>query len=186
MATVGGNLCNALLAGPMISLCAALEGVCAIWTPGGAERRTSRFDFVEVPDRPAPGPWGTVAAHRPAREALTRRTAFRQISLTRLGRSGALLIWFADGDRRFVLTVTAATRRPVRVAFVPVRVAVENADSAITRLAAEPAPSPMPSRAPASITIALGAQVRVTIEGAPDAATLSSVMGALTARGGWR
>ena len=72
--------------------------------------------------------------------------------------------------------LAAAGGRP---AFVPVRVAIVTADSATTRLAAEPAPSPMPSRAPASITIALGAQVRVTIEGAPDAATLSSVMGAL-------
>ena len=79
--------------------------------------------------------------------------------------------------------LAAAGGRP---AFVPVRVAIVTADSATTRLAAEPAPSPMPSRAPALITIALGAQVRVTIEGAPDAATLSSVMGALTARGGWR
>ena len=73
-----------------------------------------------------------------------------------------------------------------RPAFVPVRVAIVNAECATTTLGAEPAPSPMPSRAPGSITIALGAQVRVTIEGAPDAATLSSVMGALTARGGWR
>jgi len=79
--------------------------------------------------------------------------------------------------------LAAAGGRP---AFVPVRVAIVTADSATTRPAAEPAPSPMPSRGPASITIALGAQVRVTIEGAPDAATLSSVMGALTARGGWR
>ena len=71
-------------------------------------------------------------------------------------------------------------------AFVPVWVAVEAAECAIATLAAEPASSPALSPTPASITIALGAQVRVTIEGAPDAAILSSVMGALTARGGWR
>ncbi len=39
-----------------------------------------------------------------------------------------------------------------------------------------------PPSAPATITIAFGAQVRMTIEGAPDAATLSSVIGALTGR----
>ena len=40
-------------------------------------------------------------------------------------------------------------------------------------------PPPAPA---ASITIAFGEQVRMTIEGAPDAATLSKVIGALTAR----
>src|SRR6266852_6578999 len=38
-ATVGGNLCMALPAGPMISLIAALDGSCTIWTPGAGERR---------------------------------------------------------------------------------------------------------------------------------------------------
>jgi transposase len=55
--------------------------------------------------------------------------------------------------------------------FVPVRVAEEP----------EGACAPAPARA--TITIAFGAQVRLTIESAPDAATLSTVMGALAARG---
>src|SRR5580704_17542759 len=38
-ATVGGILCMALRAGPMISLMAALDGVCTIWNPEGTERR---------------------------------------------------------------------------------------------------------------------------------------------------
>ena len=46
MATVGGNLCMALPAGPMISLTAALDGVCTIWTPDGDERRVAVIDFV--------------------------------------------------------------------------------------------------------------------------------------------
>ena len=33
-ATVGGNLCMSLPAGPMISLTAALDGICTIWTAG--------------------------------------------------------------------------------------------------------------------------------------------------------
>jgi hypothetical protein len=44
-------------------------------------------------------------------------------------------------------------------------------------------PPPAPSY---SITVAFGEQVRVTIEGAPDAATLSNVIGALAARDRWR
>ena len=38
-ATVGGNICMSLPAGPMISLTAALEGVCTLWAaPGNAAR----------------------------------------------------------------------------------------------------------------------------------------------------
>ena len=40
-----------------------------------------------------------------------------------------------------------------------------------------------PVAPPASIAISFGKQVRVTIEGAPDATTLANVIGALTAGG---
>ena len=45
-----------------------------------------------------------------------------------------------------------------------------------------PVCEPPAASVPASITIAIGAQVRVTVEGAPDAATLTRVIGALTGR----
>ena len=41
-ATVGGNLCMSLPAGPMISLTAALDGVCTIWQAGGGEQKSRR------------------------------------------------------------------------------------------------------------------------------------------------
>ena len=50
-------------------------------------------------------------------DALTRRAAFRQISLSRLGRSGALVIGTLAADGAFALTVTAATPRPVKFSF---------------------------------------------------------------------
>jgi transposase len=53
--------------------------------------------------------------------------------------------------------------------FIPVKVTRESQDPART-----------PPRG--TITIAFGAHVRVTVEGAPDSATLSTVIGALTAR----
>src|SRR5277367_4070138 len=53
MATVGGNLCMALPAGPMIALTAALDGICTIWTTQGSERRIPVFDFVLAPQRNA-------------------------------------------------------------------------------------------------------------------------------------
>jgi CO/xanthine dehydrogenase FAD-binding subunit len=117
MATVGGNLCMALPAGPMISLCTALEGICTIWTPGGGERQASALDFVRGPLQPALRPGELLRRIDLPREALTRRTAFRQISLTRLGRSAALLIGALPASGGFNLTVTAATRRPVRLSF---------------------------------------------------------------------
>src|SRR5260370_16224683 len=45
-ATVGGNICMSLPAGPMISLTAALDGVCTIWKADGGEQKTNVADFV--------------------------------------------------------------------------------------------------------------------------------------------
>ncbi len=67
--------------------------------------------------------------------ALRRRTAFRQISLSPLGRSGALLIGtLIPDDGAFALTVTAATPRPVVLSFprLPSRAALrERLEAAI-------------------------------------------------------
>jgi CO/xanthine dehydrogenase FAD-binding subunit len=117
MATVGGNLCMALPAGPMISLCAALDGVCVIWTPEGGERRLSIFDFVVGPQLNALRPGELLRAIELSVAALTRRTAFRRASLSPLGRSGVLLIGALAADGAFLLTVTASTRRPIRLHF---------------------------------------------------------------------
>ncbi|RDJ26909.1 FAD-binding molybdopterin dehydrogenase [Bosea caraganae] len=117
MATVGGNLCMALPAGPMISLCAALDGVCTIWMPEGGERRVPVADFVEGPLQPALRPGEVLRSIALPREALSRRFAFRRASLSQLGRSGVLLIGTLPATGDFVLTVTASTRRPVQLAF---------------------------------------------------------------------
>ena len=116
-ATVGGNLCMSLPAGPMISLCAALDGVCTIWTPDGGERRTPVLDFVRGPLQPALTPGEVLRSVLLPRATLMRRTAFRRISLSSLGRSGALLIGVRGPGSALALTVTASTRRPVRLAF---------------------------------------------------------------------
>src|ERR1700686_502841 len=86
MATVGGNLCMALPAGPMISLTAALEGTCTIWTPAGNERRVAVADFVRAPQRNALEPGELLRLIDLPTRALRARTAFRQISLSPLGR----------------------------------------------------------------------------------------------------
>jgi CO/xanthine dehydrogenase FAD-binding subunit len=117
MATVGGNICMALPAGPMISLTAALDGVCTIWTPDGAQRRIAVTEFVMAPQRSALRPGELLRSIWLPATALVRRTAFRKISLTPLGRSAALLIGTLARDGSFALTITAATRRPIRLAF---------------------------------------------------------------------
>jgi CO/xanthine dehydrogenase FAD-binding subunit len=115
-ATVGGNLCNALPAGPMISLAAALDGVCTINAPGGAERTLPVVDFVLGPQRTALRPGEILRRVDLPAEALRRRAAFRRISLSPNGRSGALLIGTRDAHE-FALTVTASTVRPFRFRF---------------------------------------------------------------------
>jgi CO/xanthine dehydrogenase FAD-binding subunit len=117
-ATVGGNICMSLPAGPMISLAAALDGICTIWTPAGGERRIPVVDFVLGPLRNVLEPGELLRSIEFSALALRKRTAFRQISLSPLGRSGALLIGTLSADKRaFALTVTAATSRPIRLAF---------------------------------------------------------------------
>lgn len=116
-ATVGGNLCMSLPAGPMISLCAALDGICTIWTTDGGERRMRVLDFVRGPLESALTPGEVLRSILLPRATLMRRTAFRRISLSSLGRSGALLIGVRGPGSPFALTVTASTRRPVRLAF---------------------------------------------------------------------
>ena len=64
-------------------------------------------------------------------------------------------------------------------AFVPLQVMPDPGDA---ELISAPVYEPKAASAPASITIAIGAQVRVTVEGAPDAATLTRVIGALTSQ----
>jgi CO/xanthine dehydrogenase FAD-binding subunit len=133
MATVGGNLCMALPAGPMISLAAALEGVCVIWTPGSGERRLPVVDFVLGPQSTALAPGELLRSVELPLAALTRRTAFRRATLTTLGRSAALLIGTRSPDGAFVLTVTASTRRPVQLRFP----AIPSGEALTERLATE-------------------------------------------------
>jgi CO/xanthine dehydrogenase FAD-binding subunit len=117
-ATVGGNICMSLPAGAMISLTAALEGVCTLWPRDGQPRTLPVVDFVTGNHKNVLQKGELLRSiHLPAR-ALSRRYAMRQMSLTRLGRSAALLVGTVnDGGTDFVLTITASTPRPVQLRF---------------------------------------------------------------------
>jgi CO/xanthine dehydrogenase FAD-binding subunit len=117
VATVGGNLCAALPAGPMISLTAALDGTCRILGPGGSSRTVGVADFVTGDGTTALRDGELLrSVHLPA-AALTGRAAYRQGSLHRHGRSAVLLIGRLAPDGGLVLTVTAATKRPFLLRF---------------------------------------------------------------------
>ncbi|MEU8698826.1 FAD binding domain-containing protein [Streptomyces sp. NPDC048680] len=118
MATVGGNLCLALPAGPMISLAAALDGTCLLQAQNGTRRSVQVVDFVTGAGRTDLGEGELVRSVTLPARALKSRTAFRQASLHGLGRSGALVIGALDpGEDVLSLTITAATRRPFRLSF---------------------------------------------------------------------
>ncbi len=113
-ATVGGNICMSLPAGAMIALTAALEGVATLWPRGGPPRQVAIADFVTGNQVNVLAPGELLrGVHLPA-SALRKHFAVRQMSLTHLGRSAALIVGTVGaGGRDFRLTVTAATPRPV-------------------------------------------------------------------------
>jgi len=119
-ATVGGNLCMSLPAGPMISLTAALDGVCTIWQADGGERKVQAADFVTGNQQNVLKPGDLLRQIDLPLAALRRRSAFRQILLTPVGRSAALLIGSVASAGAFLLTVTASTKRPMRVLFAKI------------------------------------------------------------------
>jgi CO/xanthine dehydrogenase FAD-binding subunit len=125
-ATVGGNVCMSLPAGPMISLAASLEGVCTLWPRGGEPRQVPVVDFVTGNHRNVLAPGELLRSIFLPTHALRKRFAFRRFTLTHLGRSEVLLI----GTRcpvhsEFVLTITAATLRPIQLRFEGVPAAAE-------------------------------------------------------------
>src|SRR5216110_1763466 len=87
-ATVGGNICMSLPAGPMISLTTALEGVCTLWPRSGKPREVPMIEFVT-------GNHANVLA--PGEVLLIG---------TRCPEQGT-----------FLLTITAATLQPVQLRF---------------------------------------------------------------------
>ncbi|GAA2800163.1 FAD binding domain-containing protein [Streptomyces showdoensis] len=118
MATVGGNLCNGLPAGPMISLTAALDGTCLLRAQDGSLREVKVVDFVTGAGRKDLAEGELLRSVTLPARALECRTAFRQASLYGLGRSGALVIGALDPvDGSLAVTISAATVRPFRLWF---------------------------------------------------------------------
>ena len=117
-ATVGGNVVMSLPAGAMVSLTAALEGVCTLWPQNGQPRQVPVVDFVTGMHTNALQKGELLRSIFLPVSALRKRAAMRQVSLTRYGRSAALIVATVnDNGEDFLLTVSAATPRPIHLRF---------------------------------------------------------------------
>jgi len=134
-ATVGGNICMSLPAGPMISLAVALEATYTLWPRDGEPRHLAAADFTTGNHRNALAPGELLRSiHLPV-GALSKPFAFRRESITNIGRSEVLLIGTTSPEERdLLLTITAATVRPVQLRFesIPTAAALREAiDAAV-------------------------------------------------------
>jgi CO/xanthine dehydrogenase FAD-binding subunit len=133
-ATVGGNICMSLPAGPMIALTAALDGVCTVWKADGSEQKIYVADFATGNQSNVLAPGDLLRSIDIPLAALKRRSAFRQISLTPVGRSAALLIGSLDSNGALGLTVTASTVRPVQLSFNDIPTAEDLHEAILLRI----------------------------------------------------
>jgi CO/xanthine dehydrogenase FAD-binding subunit len=117
VATVGGNICLAVPAGPMIALATALDGTARLWGPGGTNREVPVASFVTGERATVLRPGELLRSVFLAAAALATRAACRQVSLSPAGRSAVLLIGTRAPSGAATVTLTAAVPRPVQVRF---------------------------------------------------------------------
>jgi CO/xanthine dehydrogenase FAD-binding subunit len=121
VATVGGNICASLPAGPMTSLFSSLDAVALVWRADGSDERIPVASFVTGNGSNALRQGDVLRALEVPITSLQARTAYRKIALSPLGRSGAVIVGRLDIDGTFTLTVSGATLHPeqLRYATVP-------------------------------------------------------------------
>ncbi len=117
-ATVGGNICMSLPAGALIALTVALEAQYTLWPREGEPRTVRAADFVLGDHCNVLRPGELLRGVTIPGSSLVKRYAFRRATLTHLGRSAAVLIGTqTPGSSDLMLTITAATPRPVQLYF---------------------------------------------------------------------
>ena len=116
-ATVGGNICMSLPAGPMITMTVALEATYTLQDTDGSERTVDAADFVTgQPHRTSWRPGELLRKVDIPVDALRKRHAHRRFTLTHLGRSTIFMIATqTPGGSDLLLTITAGTTHPVRL-----------------------------------------------------------------------
>ena len=117
-ATVGGNICMSLPAGPMITMAVALEAAYTLWASDGSVRVVDAIDFVTGNHANVLAPGELLRKIDLPIHALRKRHAHRRFTLTKLGRSTIFMIGTQSPDPAdLTLTITAATTHPIRLAF---------------------------------------------------------------------
>ena len=125
-ATVGGNICTSLPASPMTTMAAALDATLHIWGHGGARRTMGVPDFILGDHLNALQPGELLRSIDIPIESLTRRYSYQRFTLTKHGRSSEFLVGTTQpetGD--LVLTITAATTKPIVLRFGVIPTAAE-------------------------------------------------------------
>jgi len=117
-ATVGGNICMSLPAGPMITMTVALEATYTLLSTDGSQRTVDAADFVTGNHENILEPGEVLRKIDIPVSALRKRHTHRRFTLTHLGRSTIFMIATQrPGADDLLLTTTAGTTHPVRLAF---------------------------------------------------------------------
>ena len=107
-----------LPAGPMITMTVALEATYTLRAPDGSERIVDAADFVTGNNANILAPGEVLRKVDIPASALRKRHTHRRFTLTQLGRSTIFMIATQDQDGNdLLLTITAGTTRPIRLAF---------------------------------------------------------------------
>jgi CO/xanthine dehydrogenase FAD-binding subunit len=117
-ATVGGNICMSLPAGPMITMAVALEATYTLWAADGSERTVDAADFVTGNHENILATGEVLRRIEIPIRALRKRQTHRRFTLTQLGRSTIFMIATQSIETAdLLLTITAGTTKPVRLRF---------------------------------------------------------------------
>ena len=117
-ATVGGNICMSLPAGPMITMTVALEATYHLWAADGTERAVAARDFVTGNRQNVLRPAEILRSIHIPDHALRRRYTHRRFTLTKLGRSTIFMVATqTPATDDLMLTITAGTTHPIVLQF---------------------------------------------------------------------
>jgi CO/xanthine dehydrogenase FAD-binding subunit len=172
VATVGGNICASLPAGPMTSLFSSLDAEALVWRADGADERVPVAQFVTGNGENVLGPGDVLRSLHVPLTSLESRTAYRKIALSPIGRSGAVIVGRLARDGSFVLTVSGATVRPEQLRFdeVPTVGELEAAVSSLRSWFTDPHGAADWRRA---VSAALALEVRAELAAPPGEAPVS-------------
>ncbi|MBT2420354.1 FAD binding domain-containing protein [Streptomyces sp. ISL-22] len=117
-ATVGGNICLALPAAPMISLAVAFDGVLELRSLDGDGRVVPAAEFVTGAGRTVLRPGEVLRSLVLPSSVLGLRSGMRRAALRPQGRSAAVVTGIHDPvTQRLTIGITAAVSRPFTVSF---------------------------------------------------------------------